>query len=87
MSAWKPNLTVECLAAHQLFDEIELLPSKSLLQRLEISVYSFTEGTMTQSMGESCLVTLLINLVGIVPQYCKSQLLKVLPGTFSWNFS
>lgn len=43
-------MTVECLASHQLVDEIELLPSKSFLQHLEISLYSFTEGTMTHYM-------------------------------------
>lgn len=54
-------MTVEYLAAHQLVDEIELLPSKSFLQHLKISLYSFTEGAMTYSMRTHawliCLLT------------------------------
>lgn len=49
-SACKENTTLECLAAHQLVDEIELLPSTTLLQHVEISLYSFTEGAVTSSM-------------------------------------
>lgn len=59
----KPNMSVECLAAHHLVDDTELLSSKYFLQRLEISFYSFTESAVTCSVRNYALVTLLISLV------------------------